>query len=83
MAAIWFALYGHEEILKKSSSQKPLIRIWNNFTRLFVVTLFKNCSRNFDPSKNMGVMGGGELFHCVDFREILQNSCPLKPYVRY
>ena len=26
------ALYGHEEIRKKSSSQKPLVRFWNNFT---------------------------------------------------
>ena len=25
-----FALYGHEEILKKSSSPKPLVRIWNS-----------------------------------------------------
>ena len=34
------ALYGHEEILKKSSSLKPLFRIWNNFTRLFLVWPF-------------------------------------------
>ena len=27
-----FALYRHEEILKKSCSQKPLVRFWNNFT---------------------------------------------------
>ena len=26
------ALYRHEEILKKSCSQKPLVRFWNNFT---------------------------------------------------
>ena len=35
-----FALYGHEEILKKSFSLKPLVRIWNNFTRLFLVWPF-------------------------------------------
>ena len=79
-----FALYGHEEILKKSSSLKLGVRIWNNFTRLFLVWPFskKNCSRNFDPSKNMAAMGGS-FFHCVDFREILQNSSPLKPLVRF
>ena len=27
-----FALYRHEEIHKKSCSQKPLVRFWNNFT---------------------------------------------------
>ena len=31
-----FALYGHEEILKKSSSPKPLVRFWNNFTGMFL-----------------------------------------------
>ena len=31
-----FALYRHEEILKKSSSQKPLVRFWNNFTGIRV-----------------------------------------------
>ena len=30
------ALYGHEEILKKSSSPKPLVRFWNNFTGTFL-----------------------------------------------
>ena len=34
------ALYGHEEILKKSSSPKLLVRICNNFTRLFLVWPF-------------------------------------------
>ena len=35
-----------------------------------LVTLFKNCLRNFDPSKNMAAVQGG-FFHYVDFREIL------------
>ena len=30
------ALYGHEEILKKSSSPKPLVRFWNNFAGMFL-----------------------------------------------
>ena len=34
-----FVLYGHEEILKRSF-QKLLVRIWNNFTKLFLVWLF-------------------------------------------
>ena len=29
------ALYGHEEIIKKSSSLKPQVRFWNNFTGMF------------------------------------------------
>ena len=30
------ALYGHEEILRNSSSLRPLIRSWNNFTEMFL-----------------------------------------------
>ena len=30
------ALYRNEGILKKSSSLKPLVRFWNNFTELFL-----------------------------------------------
>ena len=30
------ALYGHEEILEKSSSSKPLVRFLNNFTGMFL-----------------------------------------------
>ena len=45
---------------------------------------FKNCSQNFDPSKKLaagGGGGGGGGVNCVEFREILQNSSPLKPLV--
>ena len=31
-----FALYGHEEILKKSCSPKPQVQFWNNFTGMFL-----------------------------------------------
>ena len=31
-----FALYGHEEIHKKSSTLKPLVRFGNNFTGMFL-----------------------------------------------
>ena len=34
------ALYGYEEILKKSSSPKPLVRFWNNFTGMLLVWPF-------------------------------------------
>ena len=30
------ALYGHEEILKNSSSLTPQVRFWNNFTGMFL-----------------------------------------------
>ena len=35
-----FVLYGHEEVLWKSFSLKPLVRFWNNFTGLFIVWPF-------------------------------------------
>ena len=55
------ALYGHEEILKKSSP-KPLVRFLNNFTGMFLGwPFFKNCSRNFYPSVNMALVNGGFL----------------------
>ena len=31
-----FELYGHEDILKKLFSPKPLVRFWNNFTGMFL-----------------------------------------------
>ena len=39
------ALYGHEEILKKSSSPKPLVIFWNNFTGMFLVWPFSKTVR--------------------------------------
>ena len=51
------------------------------FHKIFpCVTLFKNCSRNFDLLKNMAAMGGGFFLLC-GLKEILQNSSPLKPLV--
>ena len=37
------------------------------------VTLFKNCSQNFDPSKNMAAVGGrgGNFFALYGHEEIL------------
>ena len=69
------ALYGHKEILKKSSPLKPLVRI------VPCVTLFKNQLWNFDLSKKVANVGGGFL-HCGR-REIIQSSSPLKPLVRF
>ena len=36
------------------------------------VTLFKSCSRNFDPSKNMALVNGGFL-HSADIEKFLKN----------
>ena len=36
------------------------------------VTLFKNCSRNFDPSKNIALVSGGFL-HYMDMKKFLKN----------
>ena len=61
-------LYGHEEILKKSSS-KPLVTFWNNFTgNVPWVALFKTCLRNFDLPKNMALMNGGFLHYIGTWR---------------
>ena len=60
-------LVSHEEILKKSSSLKPLIRFWNNFIEMF---LFKSCSGNFDLSINLSLARGGYL-HCTDIKKFL------------
>ena len=54
-----FALYGHEEILKKCSSLKLLVRYWNNFTEMFLEwPLLRNCSGNFDLSLNIALVYG-------------------------
>ena len=67
------ALYGHEEILKKSCSLKLRVRFWNNFTGMFLWWPFsKNCWRNFDPSINMALVNGGFL-HYKDMKKFLKN----------
>ena len=37
-----------------------------------LVTLFKNCSRNFDPSINMALVNGGFL-HYKDMKKFFKN----------
>ena len=76
-----FPLYGHEEIHKKSSSSTLLVRIWNNFTRFSLCDPFKKLFATIWSVEKYG-RHGGRLFHCVDFREILQNSSSLKLFVR-
>ena len=73
------ALYRHEEeILKKSSSLKPLVRIWNNFTVMFLVWPFlKNCSQNFDHSINMALVNGGFL-HYTDMKKFIKNPLRIR-----
>ena len=45
------ALYGHEEILKRSCSLKPLVRFRNNFTRYSLVDLFQELFEKFRSVK--------------------------------
>ena len=40
-----FSIYGHEEILKKSSSPKQLFKFWNIFTEIFLLWLFSEIVR--------------------------------------
>ena len=77
-----FALYGHQEILKKSSL-KPLVRFWNNFTGMFLGWAFSNfvckilfCWKTWPP------WGGGDFLHYMNIKEILKKSSPLKLLVR-
>ena len=42
-----FALYGHEEILKKLFSPKSLVRFWNNFTGMFLGWPFQKLFAKF------------------------------------
>ena len=76
-----FALYGHEEILIKIY-EIPCQNLKWSHKIVPCVTLLKNCSRNCEQWKNMGGGGGRDFLHCVDFREILQNSSPLKPLAK-
>ena len=63
-----------KEFLKISSSLKLLARFWNNFTGdVPWVTLFKNCSRNFDFVKKHG-SGEWGLLALYGNEEILKNS---------
>ena len=69
-----FPLYGHEIILKKSSPLEPLVWFWKFFhMNVPWVNLFKKCSRNFDSSKNMATMGGGDFLHYMDMKKFLKN----------
>ena len=55
---VLLALKGHEEIFIKSLL---LRKRWSENVPL--VTLFKNCSRKFDPSINMAPVNGGFLHY--------------------
>ena len=66
--------------LFSSGTAGPIFKLFHRIVPC--VTLFKNCSRNFHPYKKHGRRGRGGGVHCVDFKEILQNYCPLDPPVR-
>ena len=68
-----FCIYGHEEILKKLFLSKTAFQILKLFHRNVPwVTLFKNCSQNFDLSINMALVNGGFL-HYTDMKKCLKN----------
>ena len=70
-----FALYGHEEILQKSSSLKPLFLIGNNFTGIFLGGPFSKIV----CEKNMAAVGVGRIVPWVAlFKNCLRNFDPLK-----
>ena len=67
-----FALYWHEDILKKSSSLKPLVRIWNYFTRFILVWPFQKLFTKFWSVKKTLLPWGGGFFHCVTSKKFFK-----------
>ena len=76
------ALYGHEEIRKKISSPKLLVRFWNNFTGMFLGWPF---SKIFAKFWSVYKYGSGEwgLFALYGHEEILEKLFSLKLLVRF
>ena len=67
------ALYGHEEILKKSSSPKLLVRFWNNFAGMFLGWPFSKVVCEIDLPKNMALMNWGFFALYRDMKKFLKN----------
>ena len=66
-------------LLRKSSSPKPLVRIWNNFTRLFLVWPFSKVVRESLIRGKTWLPWGEDFSLCG----LQRNSSPLKPLVRF
>ena len=82
MGVRFFALYRHEETLKKSSSLKLLIRFWNNFTGMFLGWPFSKLVHEIlIHQKTWSPLGGG-LFALYRHKEILKKSSSAKQLVR-
>ena len=66
----------HYMDMKKFLKNVLLQNRWSDFEIISqecsLVTLFKNCSRNFDPSINMALVNGGFL-HYMDMEKFLKN----------
>ena len=79
-----FALYGHEEILKKLFSPKPLVRFWNNFTGLFLGWPFSKivCKILINVALWMGAFCTIQTWRnsCL---YSAKKSCSQKPLVRF
>ena len=67
------AIYGQEEILNKSSSLKPLVRFWNNFTGMFLGWPFSKMFSKFWSVNKHGISECG-LLALYGHKEILVNS---------
>ena len=70
------ALYGHEEILKISSSLKPLVRFWNTFTGMFLGDPFQILFMKFWSVHRHG-SGERRLLALYWHEEILKKSSSL------
>ena len=76
------ALYEHEEVLKKSSSPKPLVRFWNNFTGMFLGWLFSKFVREILICQKTWLWWIGASCTIWGHEEILKKSSP-KLLVRF
>ena len=63
----------HEEIRKKSSSPKPLVRFWNNFTEMFMGDPFQKVFAKFWSAKKHGSDELGLLALYRDMKKFLKN----------
>ena len=68
--------FSHYRDMKKFFKNLLLRNCWSDFEIISQdvpwVTLFKNCSQNFDPSINMALVNGGFL-HYGDMKKFLKD----------
>ena len=76
----------HYMDMKKFLKNLLLRNCWSDFEIIHRnvpwVTLFKNCSQNFDLSINMALVNG-DFLHYMDMKKFLKKLFSPKPLVRF